>query len=190
MKLFFTCHIGAEKTRDDLRKQVYDAMAEEEKSGAADTKLESQAGKGNAEVKKENGVAKSPVKPDVNGSEEPSSDQKAKVNGVGESPAGSPGKETLIKTVDSKEQNGKETSSKPEEGKDDEAKPEADQDDEEAEGSRSLDAEHCLCGGWSTSLLILDIKQATLTGVTKGEGKCTGARVYCTLGGKHFFLFL
>lgn len=145
MKLFFTCHSGAEKTRDELRKQVYDAMAEEEKSGAVNTKPESQAGKDNTEVKEENGVVKSPVKPDVTGSEEPSSDKSpaqkaevngaASVNGVGQSPAGAPGKETVIKMVDSKEQNGKETSSKPEEGKDEESKPEAEQDNEEPEGS-------------------------------------------------------
>lgn len=128
---------------------MYDAMAEEEKSGAADSQLESQAGKGNAEVKKENGVAESPVKHDMNGSEEPSPAQKANgashVNGVGESPTGSPGKETVIKAVESEEQTGKETSAKPEEGKDEETKPEAEQDNEEPQGSRSLDTEHSLC---------------------------------------------
>lgn len=158
MKLFFTCHSGAEQTRDELRKQVYDAMAEEEKTGAVNTKLESEDVTGNTEVKEE-------VKHDVNGSEEPSNSpaggedegsvQEAKVNGVakspvapvngvGEGPSGSPGKEIVEKVDDSKSQNGK-TDAKPEEGKD-ESKPEAEQDKEETEGSKSLDTEHCLCG--------------------------------------------
>ncbi|KAG7514197.1 nuclear autoantigenic sperm protein isoform X1 [Solea senegalensis] len=119
-----------EKTRDELRKQVYDAMAEQEKTEASDSKLES------AEVKKENGVAKSPVK-QVNGSEggsNESSAQGAAVNGVEKIPgvhvsdepaatSESPGK----KTVTEEKQNGE---PKP---KDEEAKPEAEQDGEEPE---------------------------------------------------------
>lgn len=147
VNLFFTRHCGAEKTRDELRRQVYDAMAEKEKTEAVDTKLESEDGKGNTESSGKH----------VNGSGEPSSSpisgkatssvQKAKVNGVEksqvapvngveESPAASPVKEaTMEKVKDSKEQNGKKTDSKPE----------AEQDDEEPEGSKSLDIEHCLC---------------------------------------------
>ncbi len=148
MKLFFTCHSGAEKTRGELRKQVYDAMAEEARTGAG--KPESEDGKGNTEVKKENGVAESPVKHDVNGSEEPSSSlvngkeisiqkvnkvgKSAPVNGIGESSNGSPGKETVTKEVASKEQNGEKT----------EEKPEAEEDSEEPEGSKSW-TEHSLC---------------------------------------------
>ncbi|KAI3368537.1 hypothetical protein L3Q82_025545, partial [Scortum barcoo] len=166
-----------EKTREELRKQVYDAMAEEEKSGAADSQLESQAGKGNAEVKKENGVAEAAVKHDMNGSEELSSDKSpaqkvngaSPVNGVGESPTGTPGKETVIKN-ESEEQTGKETSSKPEEGKDEETKPEAEQDNEEPQGSRSLDTEHSLCRGVEHKLFkSLFLKQVTLTGVTEDD---------------------
>eukprot|EP00064_Thunnus_orientalis_P016241 superscaffoldBa00003170_g16305 len=161
-----------EKTRDELRKQVYDAMAEEEKTEAVDTKLESEDGKISTKVKKENGVAKSPAKHAVNGSEKPcvspvngeekSTVQEDKVNGVekssgavngvGQSPTGSPGKETATenKVEGSKEQNGKKTEAKPEEGEDGGSKP-AEQDEEEPEGS-----------------------------VTKGEGKSTRASVNCT----------
>ncbi|XP_056235013.1 nuclear autoantigenic sperm protein-like [Seriola aureovittata] len=155
----FSCDTGAEKTRDELRKQVYDAMAEKEETVAADNKLKSEDSKSPAEVKKENGVAECPVK-HVNGSEktsdspvngqEKSSVQEttangaektpgAPVNGVGESPTGSPGKENVTAKVQIvKEQNG--------EAKDKESKPEAEQNEEEAEGSRSLDTEHCWCG--------------------------------------------
>ncbi|XP_051233115.1 nuclear autoantigenic sperm protein isoform X2 [Dicentrarchus labrax] len=136
-----------EETRDELRKQVYDAMAEKEKTESG--KLESEDEKGNTEVKKENAVAKSPVK-HVNGSEEPSTSpvngkekssvQKSKVNGaekspvapvngVGEGPTGSSGKETVTKKVESEKQNDEKTKAKPEEGKD-ESKPEAEQDGE------------------------------------------------------------
>lgn len=118
-------------------------MAEDEKSGSG--KLEAVDGKGNKEVK-ENGVAKSPVKQDVNGSEEPSGSPKtvketssvqkaeingaakspgAHVNGVGAKPTESPEKET------SKEQNGEKTTAEPENGEKAE--------DEEPEGSKSLD---------------------------------------------------
>ncbi|KAM7388175.1 hypothetical protein PAMP_024369 [Pampus punctatissimus] len=140
-----------EKTRDELRKQVYDAMAEEEKTEAVDTKLELEDGK--SEVKKENGVEKNPAKHD-DGSEKPSASpvngeetstlQESKVNGVekspgavngvGESPTGSPGKETVTekKVQDSKGQNGETTKAKPDEG-DKESKSEAEQDEEEPE---------------------------------------------------------
>ncbi|XP_030290096.1 histone-binding protein N1/N2 isoform X1 [Sparus aurata] len=106
-----------EKTRDELRKQVYDAMAEEEKTEAG----------------KENGVAESPVK-HVNGSAEPpSSVQMADVNGEEKSPGApvngvkeslTPGKETV---------NGETTEAKQEDSKDEESKTDAEQGDEEPE---------------------------------------------------------
>ncbi|CAJ1061102.1 histone-binding protein N1/N2-like isoform X1 [Xyrichtys novacula] len=112
-----------EKTRDELRKQVYDAMAEEEKTEAAETKVESEDGKGSAEVKKENGEAKSPIKNGVNGSEGPSisleerSAPETKVNGVEKSPAA--------------HVNGTEELN----GKDEDAKKNGDHNEEEAEGN-------------------------------------------------------
>lgn len=141
-------------------------MAEEEKSAAVDAKPASEDGKSSIEVKKENGVTKSPAKHAVNGSEKPSSSpvngeekstaQEAKVNGVekspgavdsvGKGPDGSPGKETATekKDEDSKEQNGEKMEAKPEKGEDEESKPEGEQDEEEPEGSSSSDTWHCL----------------------------------------------
>ncbi|XP_062252027.1 nuclear autoantigenic sperm protein isoform X2 [Platichthys flesus] len=110
-----------EKTRDELRVQVYDAMAEKEKTEAVDTN-----------VKKENAVEKSPVKPvtgSASGDKQSSVNGVEKTNGVGEHSNGSPGNDPVtekkVETV--KEQNGNE---KPE---DEESKPEAEQDEEEAE---------------------------------------------------------
>uniref|UniRef100_A0A8C2XNG1 Tetratricopeptide SHNi-TPR domain-containing protein n=1 Tax=Cyclopterus lumpus TaxID=8103 RepID=A0A8C2XNG1_CYCLU len=135
-----------DETRDELRKQVYDAMAEREKTEAVYSNLETEDGKGNPEMKNENGVVKFPGKHDMNGLEELSNSpvsgkengsfQKAKVtgiekspvapvNGLGESPSASPVKDAAIK--DSNKQNGEQT-----DGKDKE--PEAEQDNEETEG--------------------------------------------------------
>ncbi|XP_070816201.1 histone-binding protein N1/N2-like isoform X3 [Chaetodon trifascialis] len=141
-----------EKTRDELRKQVYDAMAEEEKTEAG--KPKSEDGKGSTEEKKENGVSECPVKHDEAGSEEPlcsplsgkekSSVQETKVNGVEKSPVApvngageslTPGEEAVLKEGDSKEQNGGKTGAKAEEGKEEESKPEAEQDEKEPEGN-------------------------------------------------------
>lgn len=149
-KKVFSCDTGAEQTRDELRKQVYDAMAEQE---ATDAK--SGDPKSPDEVKKENGVAGSPVKL-INGSEkvsdapvngqEKSSVQQAAVNGAekktpeapvnggGESPAEAPGNESVTEKV----QNGETPEAKL---KDEESKAEA----EEPEGSRPVDTEHCWC---------------------------------------------
>ncbi|XP_068445805.1 histone-binding protein N1/N2-like isoform X2 [Clinocottus analis] len=136
-----------EKTRDELRKQVYDAMAEREKTEAVDAKRQSEAGEGNTEVKEENGVVKFPGKQDLTGLGEPSNspvsgedtgsvqkttvngDEKspvAPVTGLGESPTESPVTEAALEKV--KEQNGEQTN-----GKDEEPKPEAEQDNEETE---------------------------------------------------------
>ncbi|XP_047443284.1 nuclear autoantigenic sperm protein isoform X2 [Mugil cephalus] len=136
-----------EKTRDELRKQVYDAMAEEEKAEDAD---------GGTGVKKENGEATSPVKQSANGSEEPpssavngeerSSVQEAKANGAEKSgPAngvgeGSPRKETKMekKAEGSEEKNGEVAEAKAENGKE-ESKPEAEQDKAEPEDDEDDD---------------------------------------------------
>nr|XP_019953809.1 PREDICTED: histone-binding protein N1/N2-like isoform X2 [Paralichthys olivaceus] len=123
-----------DKTRDDLRKQVYDAMAEKEKTEAAD-----------ATVKGENGAAKSPVKrgnESANGKAKSSVQVAAvngveKTNGVGEHSHGSPGNETVTeKKVDIvKEQNGE---AKPEDGA---SKAEAEQEEEEEEEAEDDDDE-------------------------------------------------
>ena len=136
--IFFTCYSGAEETRDKLRIQVYDAMAEKEKAGEGE--LKSEDGSGGADVIEESG-AKSPVK-DTSTSEEPvngkeeSSVQEVDVNGVekspvGGSPTGSPGKESV--KADSKEEPG-------------ESKTESEEEDEGPEGSALLDIKHNGCG--------------------------------------------
>ncbi|XP_070688811.1 nuclear autoantigenic sperm protein isoform X3 [Pempheris klunzingeri] len=124
-----------EKTRDDLRKQVYDAMAEEEKTGTVNAKLESEDGKGNTEVNEE-------VK-HVNGSDKPSNlpasgESKSSISGVEKLPAAAVngvGESPVTGNTDSKEQNGEKTDAKPEDGKDEESKPETEQDKEESEGN-------------------------------------------------------
>lgn len=67
------CHSGAEETREELRKQVYDAMAEEEKTEAADVTLESKSTMRSAEVKDENIKTMTQVEQRASGSEEASS---------------------------------------------------------------------------------------------------------------------
>ncbi|XP_042340014.1 nuclear autoantigenic sperm protein isoform X3 [Plectropomus leopardus] len=132
-----------DETRDELRKQVYDAMAEKEKTEVNGTKLDSEDGKGNSEVKEETAVVKSPGKHEANGSEKPTSSpvHKVKVNGVEKSPSpgapvngtagspiASPEKENATeKKKDSKEQNGEKAEAKPE----DKEEPEDDEDEED-----------------------------------------------------------
>lgn len=66
------CHCGAEETREELRKQVYDAMAEEEKTEAADAALESKSTMRSVEVKNENVKMAAPVEQCASGSQEAS----------------------------------------------------------------------------------------------------------------------
>lgn len=183
------CHSGAEKTREELRKQVYDAMADEEQTEVTAPKLKSEDPNGTPEVKKENGVAVCPVT-NVAESEKPSkspvnpkksSDQEAvenadkspsaPVNGEAESPDGSPRMNT-VNVKDSREQNGEVTTTKPEEGKDEESKSEAVQDKEEAEGSKLLDTEHCWCGWVQHNVgvfLVLNYKHYHMLQKVKGN---------------------
>ncbi|XP_060890401.1 nuclear autoantigenic sperm protein-like isoform X2 [Labrus mixtus] len=113
-----------EETRDELRKQVYDAMAEEEKTEAAKTNSESEVEHIDTEVKKENGVTGSEehsVSPDQ------SSVQEADVNGVEKSP--------VVHVNGVEKQNGKETAATNGESKQadeqDEEEPEDDDDDDD-----------------------------------------------------------
>ncbi|XP_049580770.1 nuclear autoantigenic sperm protein isoform X2 [Syngnathus scovelli] len=123
-----------ENTRDELRKQVYDAMAAEPE--AARCLVES-----GTEVKRENGLAESPTEQAGAHSGEPvdfqlnggakSAAEEAQVNGVANGAGGaaeSPEKEA--KTEDSDEQAEAEESSKPEE----EAEDEDDDDDDDDDG--------------------------------------------------------
>ncbi|MEQ2189729.1 hypothetical protein GOODEAATRI_028319 [Goodea atripinnis] len=56
------CHSGAEKAREELRKQVYDAMAEKEKVEDSGSKVESKDVTSDTEVKNENAGSEAPVK--------------------------------------------------------------------------------------------------------------------------------
>ncbi|XP_029286302.1 nuclear autoantigenic sperm protein isoform X2 [Cottoperca gobio] len=141
-----------EKTRDELRKQVYDAMAEKEKTEAVDIKLESEDGKGNTEVTKEDVVVKFQSQDDVTGSAEPSSspvsgkvevdgdenNPGAPVNDVAERPTAAPVKEAVEEV---KEQNGEKTTGETGEVKDYESMSEDEQDDEEPEDDDDDDDE-------------------------------------------------
>ncbi|KAF3690634.1 Nuclear autoantigenic sperm protein [Channa argus] len=135
-----------EKTREELRKQVYDAMAEK----VTDTKLKSEDQDSTADLKEEN-CLKPPVK-NVTGSnnpleftvnvEERGLAQEAAPN-ASESPSApvtgeeenSPGKETLTDNVEaSKEQYGDVSSTK-----DEDSKTETELDEEEPEGNDGED---------------------------------------------------
>nr|XP_046248218.1 nuclear autoantigenic sperm protein isoform X2 [Scatophagus argus] len=185
-----------EKTRDELRKQVYDAMAEEEK-------LESVDGKRSTEEKEENGVAKSPVKQDLSGSEKPSSSslngkeegsvQEAKVNGVenspaapvngaGESPTACSGKETLGKEVDSKEQNGEKTEA--EEDKESEAddEDEDDDDDDDEDGERNGEDKEEEVGNLQLAWEMLEVAKVIYKRKESKDDQLMAAQTYLKLG--------
>lgn len=128
---------GAEKTREELRKQVYDAMAEEEK---AEVKLESEGVTSDAAVENENVEIKAPVKQCVSGSEAASSsplevEQKSSVLEAEEKPEPpSEGKTVTENKTDPEKQNAEEA----EEGEDEDSKPETDEDKSEGiKGSNS-----------------------------------------------------
>ncbi|XP_026202176.1 nuclear autoantigenic sperm protein isoform X2 [Anabas testudineus] len=142
-----------EKTRDELRKQVYDAMAEKEETEVTAPELKSENPDNLAGVKTENGVATSLVTL-MTGSEKPSESSvnaekssgqhtvikaaekipSSSVNGVAESSAGSHGMKTMNEKEDSKKQNGDVAAAKPG-GQDKESKPGVVQDEEESESN-------------------------------------------------------
>uniref|UniRef100_A0A7N6AJV8 Tetratricopeptide SHNi-TPR domain-containing protein n=1 Tax=Anabas testudineus TaxID=64144 RepID=A0A7N6AJV8_ANATE len=141
-----------EKTRDELRKQVYDAMAEKEETEVTAPELKSENPDNLAGVKTENGVATSLVTL-MTGSEKPSESSvnaekssgqhtvikaaekipSSSVNGVAESSAGSHGMKTMNEKEDSKKQNGDVAAAKPG-GQDKESKP-------GVEGNKTTDGE-------------------------------------------------
>lgn len=120
---------GAEETRDELRKQVYDAMAEKEKAEAGVP--ESEAGKG---------AAKSPGKSDLSGAEKPPTSpagvkEQGSVEPVKMDEAEkSPEEDAAGEEAAPKEQTGDKTEEKAQEGKDEETEQQ-----ESAEGSKSLE---------------------------------------------------
>lgn len=57
------CQSGTEETREELRKQVYDAMAEKEKVEAPGSKVESKGVISDAGLKNKDAESRAPVKP-------------------------------------------------------------------------------------------------------------------------------
>nr|XP_020458502.1 nuclear autoantigenic sperm protein isoform X2 [Monopterus albus] len=198
-----------EKTRDELRKQVYDAMAEEEKTGVADGNLESEEPTGTAEVTQENSV-KSPVK-SVTGSEQPSespvsSEEKsslqeaektpgAPVNAKEESPAaGSHGEETVTEEK-VKEQTGDVTATKSDGGQDEESEAEQDKEssedddddddddeDEEDEEKNGQGKEEEEVGNLQLAWEMLEVAKVIYTRKETKEDQLMAAQAYLKLG--------
>ncbi|XP_061681772.1 histone-binding protein N1/N2-like isoform X2 [Syngnathoides biaculeatus] len=124
-----------ENIHDELRKQVYDAMAA--KPEAVEPKQQSEDGQSSIEVKPEGGVAESPTKPakgdfgnystsQLNGVEK-SLAVEVHLNGAEESLSDSPGKDPVVKT-ESDEESG---NSKPEEEAEDDDGGDDDDDDDD-----------------------------------------------------------
>ncbi|KAK5906919.1 hypothetical protein CesoFtcFv8_004822 [Champsocephalus esox] len=162
-----------EETRDDLRKQVYDAMAEKAEPG--DIELESEEGKGTPEVKKETGVA--------NGSSSPVSEKEKgsvqKVNGVEKSPGapvdGVAERSTAANGVkDSGEQNDKKTNGKPEEE-------DHDDDDEDEDGEQNGQEEEEV-GNLQLAWEMLEVAKVIYKKKEGKEDQLMAAQTYLKLG--------
>ncbi|XP_074525144.1 histone-binding protein N1/N2-like isoform X1 [Halichoeres trimaculatus] len=166
-----------EKTRDELRQQVYEAMAEEEKTEAAKTKLASEDVKSSTEVKKENGVAKSPDKNEVNGSEETShppdesSVQGAKVNGVEKNVNGAG------------EENGNGMEAKDEEHEDAEDDDDDDDDDDEEDGeANGQEKEEDDVGNLQLAWEMLEVAKVIYKRKDSKDDQLMAAQTYLKLG--------
>uniref|UniRef100_A0A1A8QD51 Nuclear autoantigenic sperm protein (Histone-binding) n=1 Tax=Nothobranchius rachovii TaxID=451742 RepID=A0A1A8QD51_9TELE len=138
------CNSGAEETREELRKQVYDSMAGEENMEAVGLKLESKDVTSSSQVEGEAGSDEH----GLTGSEEPSGsseneEAKSSVQLGSDAPAQDVGEE-------SEGLSAREDQTEPEklndavsvEMKDEESDPEAEEDEGQSKGSRSMDAEH------------------------------------------------
>lgn len=120
------CRCGAEKTRDELRKQVCDAMAEEARS---EEKLLSEDGHDITQVKKEV-EAEAVVKAGESLPEE-------------EEESNSPlAQEKVIRNQTVQDADEEEKDKEPDDGKKEESDLEEEQDKDEPEGSRSLSPGH------------------------------------------------
>uniref|UniRef100_A0A1A8LVH0 Nuclear autoantigenic sperm protein (Histone-binding) n=1 Tax=Nothobranchius pienaari TaxID=704102 RepID=A0A1A8LVH0_9TELE len=138
------CNSGAEETREELRKQVYDSMAGEENMEAVGLKLESKDVTSSSQVEGEAGSDEH----GLTGSEEPSGsseneEAKSSVQLGSDASAQDVGEE-------SEGLSAREDQTEPEklndavsvEMKDEESDPEAEEDEGQSKGSRSMDAEH------------------------------------------------
>ncbi|XP_075341998.1 nuclear autoantigenic sperm protein isoform X4 [Odontesthes bonariensis] len=195
-----------EKTRDELRKQVYDAMAEEEKTEDGDAKLQSKDVASDTEVKRENAEVKAPVELHVDGSEEPSkfpvdgeeksSVQEDEVEGAEKGRGASaedlhgksPGKETVkeekaeeVKTEEPGERNDEESNPEAEQEKDDTEDDDDDDDDEDEEGN-GQDKEEEEVGNLQLAWEMLEVAKVIYKRQEGKEDQLMAAQAYLRLG--------
>ncbi|XP_072245144.1 nuclear autoantigenic sperm protein isoform X5 [Leuresthes tenuis] len=196
-----------EKTRDELRKQVYDAMAEEEKTEDADAKLQSKDVASDTEVERENVEVKAPVELSVAGSEEPSKlpvDGEEK-NSVQEDEVGgtekghstsvqdlhgkSPGKETFkeekaeeVKTDEPGERNEGSNPEAEQEKDDAEGNDDDDEDDDEDEERNGQDKEEEEVGNLQLAWEMLEVAKVIYKRKEGKEDQLMAAQAYLRLG--------
>ncbi|KAK6308781.1 hypothetical protein J4Q44_G00202440 [Coregonus suidteri] len=179
-----------DKTRDELRMQVYDAMAEKKTTNGEDGKAEpNEKGKSESEavaegkketMAKEEGAAKSPAKngPPVNGVEETPfapEDEARKDKEAGKEEAV---KEIGVKT--SEEQNGEEAAEEKmeEEGEDDD-----DDDDDEGEGTaEDKESEDEEVGNLQLAWEMLEVAKVIYKRKENQEDQLMAAQAYLKLG--------
>ncbi|XP_041705296.1 histone-binding protein N1/N2 isoform X3 [Coregonus clupeaformis] len=178
-----------DKTRDELRMQVYDAMAEKKTTNGEDGKAEpNEKGKSESEavaegkketMAKEEGAAKSPAK---NGHDEKS---EPPVNGVEETPFAPEDearKEEAVKEIGvktSEEQNGEEAAEEKmeEEGEDD------DDDDDEGEGTaEDKESEDEEVGNLQLAWEMLEVAKVIYKRKENQEDQLMAAQAYLKLG--------
>uniref|UniRef100_A0A3B5K6E3 Nuclear autoantigenic sperm protein (histone-binding) n=1 Tax=Takifugu rubripes TaxID=31033 RepID=A0A3B5K6E3_TAKRU len=157
-----------EKTRDELRMQVYDAMAEKPKEVGE----ESVAGSVKTDEKRENSDAQSPVK-SVN-----SANHEAKGNGVEKSPV-PPVNDIINKPATNEEEPDKDVNSNAE----------AEEEDEGAEGSKLFGFRALFVNGSSQMLgnlqlawEMLEVAKVIYKRKDDEDGQLTAAQIYLKLG--------
>ncbi|XP_041705295.1 histone-binding protein N1/N2 isoform X2 [Coregonus clupeaformis] len=176
-----------DKTRDELRMQVYDAMAEKKTTNGEDGKAEpNEKGKSESEavaegkketMAKEEGAAKSPAK---NGHDEKS---EPPVNGVEETPFAPEDearKEEAVKEIGvktSEEQNGEEAAEEKMEEEDD------DDDDDEGEGTaEDKESEDEEVGNLQLAWEMLEVAKVIYKRKENQEDQLMAAQAYLKLG--------
>ncbi|XP_077573909.1 nuclear autoantigenic sperm protein-like isoform X2 [Stigmatopora nigra] len=176
-----------ENTRSELRRQVYDAMAE--KSEALDSKPESGSLESSTEVKLENDVAKPPA-PQMNGDEGNLTEgarEDGVVNGTGESLTESPGNKCMAKTDSPPKHTGAETEtdeenddSKTEETEDDGDDDEDDDDEEEGDGSGNKEEDEV--GNLQLAWEMLEVAKVIYKRKESKEDQLMAAQAFLKLG--------
>ncbi|XP_019715426.1 nuclear autoantigenic sperm protein isoform X2 [Hippocampus comes] len=186
-----------ENTRDELRKQVYDAM--EAKLEVVERKPESDV-ESSTGVKQENVFSKSSPKQAGDDSEKPSASQlngavrslgeDAQVNGVVNGSLGeSPEKESVAKTEDPEEQNGEKTKadeesgdSQPEEEAEDEGDDDSDDDDDDEEVDKNGDKEEDEVGNLQLAWEMLEVAKVIYKRKESKEDQLMAAQAFLKLG--------